>query len=167
MAMAASISRNGGKVLAITCRPSPLTSMAGRPGVADVVDGLTTSPTDLSALLDQVGVERLAVLVDDAEIIADAPLGETLIGFLRAGRDRGAGLVAAGTAGEMGQFRGFIPEVRKSRSGLLLCPATVADGDVVGVRLPRTAVFAGPPGRAVMVVAGAMTLIQVPFYDLT
>jgi S-DNA-T family DNA segregation ATPase FtsK/SpoIIIE len=55
--------------------------------------------------------------------------------------------------------------VRKSRSGLLLCPSTPGDGDLLGARLPRTAVFAGPPGRGVLIAEWELQIVQVPFDD--
>ena len=74
-------------------------------------------------------------------------------------------MIVAGTTGELNQFRGFVPEARKSKSGLLLCPPAASEGDVLGVRLPRTAVFSGPPGRGVLVGKGEITVVQVPFAD--
>jgi S-DNA-T family DNA segregation ATPase FtsK/SpoIIIE len=133
--------------------------------VAAVLDGRATAPGDLQALLASLADGPVAVLVDDAELLADSPLGETLTDFCRSARDRGHALILAGTAGELGVFRGFIPEARKSRSGLLLCPSGSADGDILGVRLPRTAVFSGPPGRGVLVCEWELQVVQVPFYD--
>jgi S-DNA-T family DNA segregation ATPase FtsK/SpoIIIE len=166
IAMAHSILAGGGRVVAVTSRPSPLTGFAGAPGVLGLVDGFTATAADFAALIAAAQGGGLAVIVDDAELIADAPVGEALTAFVRAARDRSSALVIAGTTGELNQFRGFIPEVRKSRSGLLLCPSTVGDGEALGVRLPRTALFSGPPGRAMLVHGGELTLVQVPFDDL-
>jgi S-DNA-T family DNA segregation ATPase FtsK/SpoIIIE len=107
----------------------------------------------------------LAVVIDDAELLADAPIGEAISGFLRTARDRAGAVILAGTTSELGVFRGFIPDARKSRAGLLLCPGAPGDGEVLGVRLPRTAVFLGPPGRGLLIAEADMTLVQVPFDD--
>ena len=50
-------------------------------------------------------------------------------------------------------------DVRRSRSGLLLSPQSQGDGDLLGVRLPRNMV-AGPLGRGLLVVNGAVTPVQ-------
>jgi len=162
--MARTLARQGCGVVIVTARPSPLAGLRASDGIAGVLDGRATSPGDFEALLASVS-GPVAVIVDDAEFLADSPIGEALTTFGRAARDHSNALVVGGTAGELGVFRGFIPEARKSRTGLLLCPAGPGDGDVLGVRLPRTAVFAGPPGRGVLVVESDLQVVQVPFDD--
>lgn len=166
MTIAHSVLAGGGRVLAVTSRPSPLIKLVGMPGVVAVVDGLTVTGADLASSIAAVPGGGLAVLVDDAELIADASAGEGLAAFMRAARDRGSALVIAGTTGELNQFRGFIPEVRKSKLGLVLCPSAGSDGEPLGVRLPRTALFSGPPGRGMLVRGSELDLVQVPFDDL-
>ena len=133
--------RQGCEVVAITARPSPLTRLRTAAGVTAVLDGRATAAADLQALLASLTDGPIALLVDDAELLADSSISETLTEFCRSARDHGNALVLAGTTGELGGFRGFIPEARKSRCGLLLCPGAPTDGEVLGARLPRTAVL--------------------------
>ena len=133
--------RQGCEVVAITARHSRLTRLRTAAGVAAVLDGRTTAAADLQALLASLTGGPIALLVDDAELLADSSISETLTEFCRSARDHGHALVLAGTTGELGGFRGFIPEARKSRCGLLLCPGAPTDGEVLGARLPRTAVL--------------------------
>ncbi len=190
MAMVRSLTRGGCAVIAVTARPSALTGLRGTPGVVAVVDGRTMPKADFEALLIEAGgtglgeaggtgpIEAgdaagstgtapppLAIVIDDAELLADAPIGEAISGFLRTARDRAGAVILAGTTSELGVFRGFIPDARKSRAGLLLCPGAPGDGEILGVRLPRTAVFLGPPGRGLLIAETDMTLVQVPFDD--
>jgi DNA segregation ATPase FtsK/SpoIIIE, S-DNA-T family len=161
--VARSLVRRGGQVIAIWSRPSPIRDLAG-PGVRAVISAKEATPADLATILGDGGLDDLTVLVDDAELVSDSAISDGLAGFVRGARDHRAALVLAGTAGELNGFRGFIPEARKSRSGLLLCPPAT-EGETLGIRLPRTAVFSGPPGRGVLVVNGEISTIQVPLDD--
>ncbi|MGY1794186.1 FtsK/SpoIIIE domain-containing protein [Geodermatophilus sp. SYSU D00525] len=99
-----------------------------------------------------------AVLLDDAGRLADSPVGTAL-----AGGDRTDGevlVLAAGTAGELSPaFRGPVAELRRGRSGLLLCPGP-GDADLLGTRLPRTPVPVRP-GSGWLVTAGVPQRVQV------
>jgi S-DNA-T family DNA segregation ATPase FtsK/SpoIIIE len=163
--MARTLARRGCTLVAVTARPSPLAALRDEPQVAAVLDGRATTATDLDALLSSLAGGPAVVLVDDAELLSDSPISDALTGFVRAARDRSSALILGGTTTDLGGFRGFIPEVRKSRAGLLLCPSAPGDGDLLGARLPRTAVFAGPPGRGVLVAEWEMQIVQVPFDD--
>lgn len=165
-AMGRSVLRRGGRLLAVTSRPSPLSGLSGQPGVVAVVTGPGLGAAEFTEMVNQAGATALTILVDDAELLADSPVGEVLAAFIRTARDFRAAVVLAGTAGELNQFRGFIPEARKSKAGLLLCPPSAAEGDVLGVRLPRTAVFSAPPGRGLLIANGEMSMVQVPFDDI-
>jgi DNA segregation ATPase FtsK/SpoIIIE, S-DNA-T family len=163
--MALTLAGQGCSVVGITARRSPLTDLADEPGVTAILDGRTTAPADLEALLGSLDEAPVAVVVDDAELLSDSPISETLAAFGRAGRDRQNALIIGGTTGDLGAFRGFIPEVRKSRAGLLLCPGSPSDADLLGTRLPRTAVFNGPPGRGALIAEWEMQVVQVPLDD--
>jgi S-DNA-T family DNA segregation ATPase FtsK/SpoIIIE len=69
-------------------------------------------------------------------------------------------VLAAGTAGELSAaFRGPVADLRRSRSGLLLCPGP-GDADLLGTRLPRTPVPVRP-GSGWLVTAGTAQRVQV------
>lgn len=165
VAIGRSVIRRGGRVVGVSSRPSPLSLLSGQPGVVAVLHGPALDPAQVTDAVNRTGATGLTILVDDAEILADTPAGEVLAAFVKSARDFRAAVVVAGTAGELNQFRGFIPEARKSRTGLLLCPSP-GDGELLGARLPRTAIFTGPPGRGVLVSNGESTVVQVPFDDL-
>jgi len=130
-------------------------------------------PGDAAAVVDALAAARrgggsgAVVLVDDAELLAGGAVDDALVEHLRAvsahrGETAAAGaLVAAGTGPDLAAaFRGLVPEVRRARCGLLLHPLGASDGDLLGVRLPRTA-SAAPPGRASLVQRGEVTTVQV------
>jgi DNA segregation ATPase FtsK/SpoIIIE, S-DNA-T family len=145
-------------VALVTPRRSPLRSLAALPGVLGVVGVETEDVEQLDKLLD--GLERHVVLVDDAELLLDTPMADTLETLVRNARDADQAVVAAGTTDDLGaQYRGFTVDLRRSRSGLLISPQSGGDGDLLGVRLPRN-MAAGPPGRGLLVLNGTITPVQ-------
>nr|WP_275586240.1 FtsK/SpoIIIE domain-containing protein [Geodermatophilus normandii] len=112
------------------------------------------------AWCEELGGRPGAVLLDDAGPLADSPVGTALAAGDRGGVDGGVLVLAAGTAGELGAaFRGPVAELRRSRSGVLLCPGP-GDADLLGIRLPRTPVPVRP-GSGWLVTAGVPQRVQV------
>jgi len=156
--------RRGWTVGIVTPRRSPLRDLVGRDGVVvieadaardDVTAGLASLvPQDVPSVL----------LVDDLELVGtDGVLADGIVAHLGVLRDRPGLVVAAGTADELGSaYRGPAATIKKSRSGLLLAPATPNDGDLFGLRLPRSALGGAVPGRGLLVTGGAWQLVQVP-----
>jgi S-DNA-T family DNA segregation ATPase FtsK/SpoIIIE len=73
--------------------------------------------------------------------------------------------VIAGNAAEVcGGFMGWQIDMKKNRSGALLSPQDLTDGDIIGVRLPRSTVGGQvQPGRALMHLGdGELISVQVP-----
>ena len=100
------------------------------------------------------------MLADDAETLHDTAVERPLLALLRADADGGAAVLLAGSAAEMSAcFRGLTVEARRARTGLLLGAMAPVDGDLLGVRLPRS--DAAPPGRGALVVRGRLTPVQV------
>ena len=106
-------------------------------------------------------LDRYVVLVDDAEMLYNAPNSEILEGIIVSGRDADHGLVLAGTTADLSScYSGFIATARKSRCGVLVAVDTPDDGDLFGVRLPRNAGL-GPLGRGLLFRAGRAAPIQL------
>ncbi|KIZ15421.1 FtsK/SpoIIIE domain-containing protein [Streptomyces natalensis] len=155
--MARSLTRRGLPVVLVTPRRSPLRELEGEKGVLGVL-GSGASEGDLNDLLATVD-GRYAVVVDDAELLYDDPLGTALEEVLRTGVDGDHALIAAGAADTMSsQYRGFLVDARRSRHGLLLAPNPDA-GELFGIRLPRDT-GAGPTGRGLLITGGAFTPVQ-------
>lgn len=162
LGMAESLLTSGTALCVLAPRPSPLRDLVGVHGVLAVE---TTSRPDPTAVAEALNAAPgpVAVLVDDAELLHDCDVGALLQQVVRSGRDTGHSLVLAGTSDELASsFRGFTFDARKSRSGLLLSPESHLHGELLGVRLPRSAAFTGPAGRGLLVRAGQVVLVQVP-----
>jgi S-DNA-T family DNA segregation ATPase FtsK/SpoIIIE len=151
--VALSLISGGTRVALVLPRRSPLQSLAGFPGVVGVF-----SPADGEALRDAVAHRPLVVLVDDVHTMTDSAIEPVLTDLLRSD-DGTRAVVAAGGSDELGvTFRGLSMAVRAARSGLLLQPGA-ADGDLLGVRIPRMT-STRVPGRGLLVVGGQITPVQ-------
>jgi S-DNA-T family DNA segregation ATPase FtsK/SpoIIIE len=118
------------------------------------------SPEALDAVLRRALVGSCrgwAVFVDDAHLIDEAAPIEALV---RAGSH--VRLVVGGRSDQLhGHFSHWTRAVRRSGRGLLLQPRLDADGDLLGVRLPRRLPVQLVPGRGFLVSEGRTVLVQV------
>jgi DNA segregation ATPase FtsK/SpoIIIE, S-DNA-T family len=159
--------RASGHLPVLVCcpRPSPLTGLADLPGVVDVLSGPELWPALESVLAQVPG--PVAVVVDDAELLAEGPAADILERLARTARDHGNLVIAAGTTEDLmlQRYRGWLAALRRARYGLLLNPLSYVDGEVFDVRLPRSTGGGWPPGRALLVQRGATVAVQVPHAD--
>ena len=159
LTMARSLLARSTPLLVVTPRRSPLRELDGEDGIIKVL-GAGTKPEDITAAV--AGLERFAVIVDDAELLFNGPLSAPLEKLLASGRDGEHGLIIAGSAGDLGRaYSGFIKEALKSRCGLYTAIESPNDGDLFGVRLPRNAAGSGSLGRGLLIRPGSMTPIQL------
>jgi S-DNA-T family DNA segregation ATPase FtsK/SpoIIIE len=123
-------------------------------------------PTEelLAPLLDPDGTD-VVLVVDDGEMLRDAPAKDYLRGYVRGAAANRRGLILSGNATEVGGgFTGWQVEVKKNRRGALLSPQNMTDGDLVGVRVARSSLSgAVTPGRALVHRGdGELVTVQVP-----
>ena len=139
----------------------PVVAIAPRPSPLRALPGCLTDLTDVAALEDRLKAGPVAVVVDDAELVVDSPLSAVLERVVRAARDTGSLVLAAGTTDVLVTgYRGFVVDLRRLRSGLLLCPQSPADGDLLGIRVAGRA-DAVVPGRGLLVSRTGVTPVQV------
>jgi DNA segregation ATPase FtsK/SpoIIIE-like protein len=159
--VADSLLAGGCDLVVITPRVSPLRALAGQPGVVEVFTGSPTAEEVLDRLDACPG--PAAVLVDDGELLLDAACMPALETVLAEGRDGQRALVVAGTTAEMmNGYRGYIVEARRTKTGLLLAPEHPMEGELLGIKPPRSAVGPVPKGRGLLVIRGAYSAVQVP-----
>lgn len=167
LTMARSMVERDWRMMVITPRRSPLSELAGRPGVEAVInlEGDKDEVTKLwESMVPEKGGRPTAVIVDDLELMGvDGWMVDLLTKHLPKLRDTGSVLVAAGTTDDLGSsYRGPASVLKKSRSGVLLSPGAPADGDHFGIKLPRSLTGGMPPGRGLFSAAGQWQLVQVP-----
>jgi S-DNA-T family DNA segregation ATPase FtsK/SpoIIIE len=147
-----SLRRDGLAVVAVAPRSSPLRALPG----------CVTSRDAAAELETRLGNGRCLLLIDDAELLVDSGLAHVLERAVRGARDAGTLVVAAGTTEDLVTgYRGFVVELRKSRTGLLLSPQSSADGDLLGVRLSRSTGGPVRPGRGLLVRRGRVEPLQL------
>ncbi|MCX4478601.1 FtsK/SpoIIIE domain-containing protein [Streptomyces cellulosae] len=160
---ATSLLRQGTEVIVITPRRSPLRELATAPGVLGSLDS-ESSEDDLEALISTARGPYV-IVVDDAELLYDTPLDEALEEVVKRGMDGGLGLIAAGAVDTLSsQYRGFVVQARRSRTGLLLSPQGTQDGEMFSIRLPSN-VGGGPTGRGLFVQGGEVMPAQAVLPD--
>jgi S-DNA-T family DNA segregation ATPase FtsK/SpoIIIE len=149
-------------LILVAPRRSPLRDLSERPGVT-VLTSVETLATDLPEALGSTQ-GPVALVVDDAEMLLDTTASNRLDRLVRAASDNDWLIIIGGTTTDLGRrFSGWIFDARQSRCGVLLQPASPADGEVLDVRLPRSTGTGRPPppGRGILALRGAWTTVQV------
>ena len=162
--MAESLLRAGTELVIAAPRPSPLRLFAGRDGVRAVLTGVDLTEAELRPLLDPDG-RPVAFVVDDGELLIDAPAKQWLRSYVQSAADhRRALLLGGNTTGLCAGFSGWQVDAKKNRRGALLSPQNTIDGDLIGVRVTRSMVSTRVvPGRAtVHLGSGEAATVQVP-----
>jgi S-DNA-T family DNA segregation ATPase FtsK/SpoIIIE len=159
-----SLIAQGAPVVALAPRPSALRQIEGQPGVRAVFTVANVAAADLAAALPP-GLRRAVLLIDDAELFRSAEAKDWFADFAKCCGDRAQGLILAGMTGEVcSGLTGWQVDVKRSRRGLLLSPSEPMQGDLFGLRLPKSAIAERVlPGRGVLSLGdGSLTPVQVP-----
>ena len=156
-----SVLREGGEVVLVTPRQSPLRSLAGETGVLASHEGADLTEDLLAPWFDgQPG--RRVLVIDDAELVKDAPAKSWLQGFVKRAADGGQAIVAGGLTAEFGVgFTGWQVDMKRARSGALLSPQAITEGDLLGMRLPRSSIVDRVQVGAALVHLGDGELVSV------
>ncbi len=164
LTMAKSLLAGDSQLLVVTPRRSPLAALASHPQVIDVL-GAAANVADIdTACASSMTPNSLVIVMDDAELLANAPLADRMSEFLRTARDAGHAFIAAGTTEDLtNQYRGFMVDARRSRCGIILAPSLPSEGDLFGVRLSRGSFGTMPVGRGLFVRRGRTTPVQIAF----
>ena len=145
-------------------RRSPLPGLfAEHPGVRGVFESTDIGADDLKAALDAAG--PVVLVIDDGELVRDMPAKDFLRDWIRSASGAGHGVILGGNAAEVGSgFAGWQTDIRNNQRGALLSPRNPFDGDLLGIRIPRSATTAPvSPGRALVHLGGgSLQTLQVP-----
>ncbi|WP_223189804.1 FtsK/SpoIIIE domain-containing protein [Nonomuraea terrae] len=164
-AIASSLLEAGAGLIVLTPARSPLRRLSGASGVAAVLADAEITQAAFRETLRKVPEEYGVIVVDDAELLARSDLEPDLTLLARGGAGPGWGVVAGGNAEVLSTtLGGWIAQVKRNRSGLLLSPQNFAEGELVGVRLSRGVIGRPPqPGRGHLHLGdGTLRTVQVP-----
>ncbi|RKS79965.1 S-DNA-T family DNA segregation ATPase FtsK/SpoIIIE [Motilibacter peucedani] len=165
--LARSLVDDGTPVGVVAPRGGPLARLALERGLGSLVGDGARAPGSggaLAALVAQLGPHG-AVVVDDGELLRDAHCSEILGELVRGAADGGPALAVGGLAEELcSGFSGWQVELRRGGRGLLLSPQGLVDGDLVGVRVPRSLVGGRvEPGSGLLHLGdGTLQRVRVP-----
>ena len=137
-------------LVGVTLRRSALVELATFAEVVITRDQLTSLRERIPA------GRRAVVVVDDADVIDDV---HGVLAALAA--DDTVSLVVAGRPDVLRAYGHWTQVVRRSRLGVLLRPQSDADGDLLGVALPRRRPPLSVPGRGYLVTDGGCELVQL------
>ena len=164
LSMARSFLAAGTPLVVAAPRPSPLRALTGIPGVLGLFDRSELSEAELAEALSSFRRPGV-VLIDDAELLRDCGAAGELSRLVTRGSDAGRALVLGGDAESIGLgFSGWQVEAKRARRGCLTAPATIPEGDLIGIRLPRDALGQPPrPGRCLLHTGdGKLITVSVP-----
>ncbi|MGW1302378.1 FtsK/SpoIIIE domain-containing protein [Streptomyces sp. NPDC002514] len=156
----------GTGLIVLAPRRSPLRQLRGRPGVAVVITDAEVPAGEFRQALGHVPEEHGVIVVDDAELFMGSEIDADLAVLARGGAGTGWGVLAAGNAESLSlSLAGWMGQVKRNRTGMLLSPQGPSDGEVIGVKLSRGVVGQAPqPGRGLLHLGdGTLRTVQVPF----
>lgn len=155
----------GAGLIVLAPRRSPLRDLEGLPGVSAMITDAEVSLDTFRQALSNVPEENAVIVLDDAELFMNAEIDPDLALLARGGAGNGWGVLAAGNAESLSlSLAGWMGQVKRNRTGMLLSPQNLGDGEVIGVKLTRGVVGQAPqPGRGLLHLGdGSLLSVQVP-----
>jgi len=165
LTIAQSLLAAGTGLVILAPRRSQLRDLEGRPGVAAVITDAEVSVIEFRQILQSIPEDNAVIMLDDAELFMGVEIDPDLAQLARGAQGNGWGVVAAGNAESLSlSLAGWMGQVKRNRTGMLLSPQGLSDGDVIGVRLTRGVVGQAPqPGRGLLHLGdGRLLSVQVP-----
>ena len=124
------------------------------------LDKVAVGTDQVAALVASVRLARgpIVLLVDDAEQFEDTDA--SLSGLLGANLPH-LHIIAAGRSDDLrSMYSHWTKTLRKARAGVLLQPNVDYDGELLGVRVPRTSLVPLTVGRGYLCLSGTASLVQ-------
>ncbi|RBM21377.1 FtsK/SpoIIIE domain-containing protein [Streptomyces sp. PT12] len=151
--LAKSYLAQGVRIVIAAPRPSPLRDLAGQPGVINVFTGDDLSEDQVRESMSDASLENpIVFVIDDGEDLRRCDGGDELKNIVTKGAELGQYMVLGGDEADLCTgFSGWQVDAKKARRGVLLSPSSHRVGELVGVKLPRSAAVEQPtPGRAIL-----------------
>jgi S-DNA-T family DNA segregation ATPase FtsK/SpoIIIE len=162
---AESLLAEGTGLVVLAPRRSPLRGLEGRPGVSAVITDPEVTVPDFRTVLGNIPQDNAVIVIDDAELLMGSDIDGDLAMLARGAQGNGWGILAAGNAESLAlSLAGWMGQVKRNRTGMLLSPQSLSDGDIIGIKLSRGYVGQAPqPGRGLLHLGdGRLVSVQVP-----
>jgi S-DNA-T family DNA segregation ATPase FtsK/SpoIIIE len=163
--MARALLRSGIPVAIAAPRSGPLAALQTEPGTVGMISDPQRSLDHWRELLSNSSTPAV-VVIDDGELLRDSPAAELFRSAIRGDRTYIQAIVLGGNSdGLCTGLSGWQVDAKRCRQGALLSPQSLSDGDLIGVRLPRSYLGAAPQlGRAVVHLGdGIIRSVTVPY----
>jgi S-DNA-T family DNA segregation ATPase FtsK/SpoIIIE len=163
LSIAESLLRSGSELVIAAPRPSPLRDLVDRAGVRAVLTTTDLTGDELRPLIED-GDGPVVLVIDDGELLKDIDAKDYLKALTRTAGDTRRAIVLGGDSSEIGSgFSGWQVEL-KGRQGVVISPQGVSDGELIGVRMPRSSTGASQQAGRVLANLGdgVLRTIQVP-----
>lgn len=137
--MARQLLDHGKHMVLITPRRSPAAALAEHPGVLGHLTTDDPDPKELTAMLAE-HPRDVVIAIDDAELVKkDCTASSFLKKWISTAGDAGNALLLAGGSAELGSgFSGWHAAARKGRCGIVICPQSSSDAEILGIRMNRS-----------------------------
>ncbi|GAB2899327.1 FtsK/SpoIIIE domain-containing protein [Streptomyces mayteni] len=151
--LAKSYLKRGIRLVIAAPRPSPLRELAGQEGVVQVFTGDNLTNKEVREAMSTSSLaDPIVFVMDDGEDLRRCDAGDELKTLLNQGSELGRYLILGGDEADLGSgFSGWQVDVKKARRGVLLSPSSHRVGELIGVKLPRSAAVEQPtPGKGIL-----------------
>ncbi|GAA3730360.1 FtsK/SpoIIIE domain-containing protein [Salinactinospora qingdaonensis] len=136
--MSRSLIAGGSQLVLIMPRSSTLAELKDDPGVGAVIESANPLLSDFRDAVTKLDADTGVIVVDDAELLLNSDLGNEFSRVAKGLVGEGWAIMAAGTTDALqGGFSGWHVNLKRNRMGVLLSPQSSADGELLGLRLPK------------------------------
>ena len=145
-----------------------------RPNFISTIEGINNVAVGIQACEDQLqeiieGIEEMGenpipdmyFFIDDCEDLSDGTFASTMEIMIRELKQSLHVVAAGDTSAFTRAYSGWLADIKKPKSGLLLNPDPMNDGDILGVKIKALPGQIFPPGRGYLCLDRQAVLIQV------
>ncbi|MFC4908409.1 ATP-binding protein [Actinomadura gamaensis] len=166
VSIARALLASGTKLVLAAPKPSPLRELAERDGVISCFMQDDLKHDELKNILSVASLEEpIAIVIDDAEVLAECDAWHLLNGIVQHGFEEGLALVVGRDEDKIMPYGRWLGNAQKACRGLLLSPQKIGAGDLIGIKIGSSFVGSSViPGRGWLHLGdGKLLAVTVPW----